>query len=118
MDFESMDGIGQEQYVNMIRLKTSVLLGGALEMGAVLAGASSENRKRLYEFGVNLGIAYQLQDDILDAFGNPDTFGKQVGGDIIVNKKTILHILLREAVREEDRDAFQRILSWSDGDNA
>jgi geranylgeranyl diphosphate synthase type II len=70
MDFEDMEGIQQEEYIRMIRLKTSVLLGGALEMGAVLADASLENRNRLYDFGVNLGIAFQLQDDILDAFGD------------------------------------------------
>ncbi|HMR19855.1 MAG TPA: polyprenyl synthetase family protein [Sphingobacterium sp.] len=114
MDFETLNGIQQGEYVDMIRSKTSVLLGGALEMGAILAGASVENRRRLYDFGVNLGIAFQLQDDILDAFGDPGTFGKQVGGDIIVNKKTILHILLREAVQDNDQELFQRILSLSE----
>jgi geranylgeranyl diphosphate synthase type II len=111
MDFEDMEGIQQEEYIRMIRLKTSVLLGGALEMGAVLADASLENRNRLYDFGVNLGIAFQLQDDILDAFGDSNTFGKQIGGDIIVNKKTILHILLRENVQGDDQGLFQEILS-------
>lgn len=114
MDFEEMNGITQEQYIHMIRLKTSVLLGGALEMGAVLADAPSEDRQRLYEFGVNLGIAFQLQDDILDAFGDPDTFGKQVGGDIIVNKKTILHILLQQSLRDDDKILFEQLLNMSE----
>ncbi len=116
MDFETSDTIGQEEYINMIRLKTSVLLGGALEMGAVLAGASAENRLQLYDFGVNLGIAFQLQDDILDAFGDPVTFGKQVGGDIIANKKTILYILLGEAIRREDEANFAELLSLGEVD--
>lgn len=111
MDFEEINGITQEQYIHMIRLKTSVLLGGALEMGAILAGAPSDDRQRLYDFGVNLGIAFQLQDDILDAFGDPETFGKQIGGDIIVNKKTILHILLQQSLQTEDREQFDRLLT-------
>src|SRR5690606_38318253 len=96
MDFEELDHIRKEEYIEMIRLKTLVLIGGALEMGAVIAEASIENRTKLYNFGVHLGIAFQLQDDILDAFGSTEAFGKQIGGDIIVNKKTILHILLRD----------------------
>lgn len=111
MDFEEMDGITQEQYIHMIRLKTSVLLGGALEMGAILADASLKDRQLIYDFGVNLGIAFQLQDDILDAFGDPKTFGKQVGGDIIVNKKTILHILLEQSLQGEDKTCFQQLLT-------
>ncbi len=118
MDFEALHAIQQEAYVNMIRLKTSVLLGGALEMGAVLAEASRENRTQLYDFGVNLGIAFQLQDDILDAFGNPETFGKQVGGDIIVNKKTILYILLGEAIQDEDRERFNTLLSLGEASSS
>lgn len=114
MDFEEMDGVTQEQYIQMIRLKTSVLLGGALEMGAILAEASLEDRRRIYDFGVNLGIAFQLQDDILDAFGDPATFGKQVGGDIIVNKKTVLHILLQQSVQDEDKVHFQQLLTMSE----
>ena len=110
MDFESRDDVFQEEYIEMIRLKTSVLLGGALEMGAIIANASAENRQRIYEFGVNLGIAFQLQDDILDAFGDPVTFGKQVGGDILVNKKTILHILLKKTISESDTAVFSNLL--------
>ncbi|MCA5006423.1 polyprenyl synthetase family protein [Sphingobacterium sp. WQ 366] len=111
MDFEQRNDVTQDEYINMIRLKTSVLLGGALEMGAIIAGANKQDRIKLYEFGVNLGIAFQLQDDILDTFGNPETFGKQVGGDIIVNKKTILYILLRRALGAEDLEEFNSILA-------
>lgn len=110
MDFEQRNDVSEEEYINMIRLKTSVLLGGALEMGAIIAGADSEGRRKIYDFGVNLGIAFQLQDDILDSFGDPYTFGKQVGGDIIVNKKTILHILLKKALLPEDQSEFDEIL--------
>jgi len=110
MDFEELDHIRKEEYIEMIRLKTSVLIGGALEMGAVIAEASIENRAKLYNFGVHLGIAFQLQDDILDAFGSMEAFGKQIGGDIIVNKKTILHILLRDNLQEEDRSYFKNLL--------
>ncbi|NGM60508.1 polyprenyl synthetase family protein [Sphingobacterium sp. SGG-5] len=116
MDFETSDSIMEEEYIQMIRLKTSVLLGGALEMGAILAGASSESRRQLYDFGVNLGIAFQLQDDILDAFGDPATFGKQVGGDIIANKKTILYILLGETIHPEDQAHFENLLVLGQGE--
>ncbi|ERJ60617.1 polyprenyl synthetase family protein [Sphingobacterium paucimobilis] len=110
MDFETREHVSKEEYVNMIRLKTSVLLGGALEMGAIIAGASNQERSKLYRFGENLGIAFQLQDDILDAFGDPATFGKQIGGDIIVNKKTILHILLKQELDVADFALFTTIL--------
>lgn len=92
MDFEKRDDVSLEEYINMIALKTSVLLAGALRMGAIAGGASQRNADHLYEFGKNLGIAFQVQDDYLDAFGDPDKFGKQVGGDILANKKTFLLI--------------------------
>lgn len=114
MDFELRNDVSESEYINMIRLKTSVLLGGALELGAIIADANAENRQKLYDFGVNLGIAFQLQDDILDTFGNPETFGKQVGGDIIVNKKTILHILLKKSLSIEDQIEFDKILALSE----
>ncbi len=117
MDFESREDVTKEEYINMIRLKTSVLLGGALELGAIIAGASPSECAKLYDFGVNIGIAFQLQDDILDAFGDPETFGKQVGGDIIVNKKTILHILLKELLKNEDFESFEKILNLSEDDS-
>lgn len=92
MDFETTDNVSEAQYINMIRLKTAVLLGFSLELGAILANASEADRKALREFGVNIGIGFQLKDDLLDAYADPKKFGKQVGGDIIANKKTFLLI--------------------------
>ncbi|MBC7851409.1 MAG: polyprenyl synthetase family protein, partial [Chitinophagaceae bacterium] len=90
MDFEKMESVSLDQYLRMIELKTSVLLAASLRLGAILGGAGEGNQKHLYEFGRNLGIAFQIQDDYLDAFGDPAKFGKQVGGDIVANKKTFL----------------------------
>jgi len=92
MEFETKDVVTEAQYINMIRQKTAVLLGFSLEMGAILADASLEDRKALREFGTNIGIGFQLKDDLLDAYADPRKFGKQVGGDIIANKKTFLLI--------------------------
>lgn len=92
MEFETTPNVSESQYINMIRLKTAVLLGFSLELGAILAGASPEDRKALKAFGVNIGIGFQLKDDLLDAYADPKKFGKQVGGDILANKKTILLI--------------------------
>ncbi len=97
MDFEKKDTVSFDDYVNMITLKTSVLVAASLQLGAILGGAGGGNQNHLYEFGKNLGIAFQVQDDYLDAFGNPDKFGKQVGGDILANKKTFLLIHAMEA---------------------
>ena len=93
MDFENRDDINMDEYIHMISLKTSVLLAASLEIGAIIGGASEGSRKNLYEFGRNLGIAFQIQDDYLDAFGNPVKFGKEVGGDIRQNKKTFLMLI-------------------------
>ena len=90
MDFESRDEVSIEEYIEMIRLKTSVLLGCALAFGAIVSNASEKDRILIYEFGQNLGVAFQIQDDILDLYGDPEKFGKQIGGDIIANKKTLL----------------------------
>ncbi len=92
MDFEKMDTVSLDAYVHMISLKTSVLLASSLQLGAILGGAGAGNQQHLYEFGKNLGIAFQLQDDYLDAFGDPVKFGKLAGGDILANKKTFLFI--------------------------
>ena len=92
MNFENEDQVSIEAYLNMIKLKTSVLLGAALKIGAFVADASLENSELVYDFGVNMGIGFQLMDDYLDAFGDPSKFGKKVGGDIISNKKTFLFI--------------------------
>lgn len=109
MDFEEEDTVSEDAYIAMIRAKTSVLLGGALQMGAILASANAEDQERIYNFGVNLGIAFQLQDDILDVYGNPENFGKQVGGDILSDKKTILQIKLAQLIDDEDRILLQGI---------
>ncbi len=92
VDFEIREEVAISEYITMISYKTAVLVGAALQMGAIVAKTSGQNKMNIYEFGRNLGIAFQLQDDYLDAFGNPETFGKQVGGDILANKKTFLYI--------------------------
>lgn len=102
MEFEEQEVVSITDYINMIRLKTAVLLGGAMKLGAQVAGASATEAEQLYEFGENLGIAFQLQDDILDVYGDPEKFGKQVGGDIIANKKTLLLLKLKELANESD----------------
>ncbi|MFD0796096.1 polyprenyl synthetase family protein [Maribacter chungangensis] len=92
VDFETRDDVSETEYLKMIEYKTAVLVAAALKMGGIVAGASLEDQNSIYEFGRNLGIAFQLQDDYLDAFGDPESFGKQVGGDIIENKKTFLYL--------------------------
>lgn len=92
IDFETREDVSIEDYLKMIEFKTAVLVGASLQMGAIIAGTTSINKEAIYEFGRLLGIAFQLQDDYLDAFGDPETFGKQVGGDIIENKKTYLYL--------------------------
>ena len=103
VDFETRTDVSIPDYINMIRLKTSVLVGAALEMGAIVSETSDENARLIYEFGLNLGLAFQLQDDFLDTFGDPKTFGKQVGGDIIENKKTFLYLKALEDANTDDK---------------
>ena len=103
MDFETRDDVSIDEYLKMIEYKTAVLVGAAMKMGAIVANTSQSNQDSIYEFGKNLGIAFQLQDDYLDAFGDPETFGKQVGGDIIENKKTFLYLKALEFSNPEDR---------------
>ena len=103
VDFESQEHVAIEEYLKMIRLKTAVLLATALKMGSYIAGASTEQQDMLYEFGINIGLAFQIQDDILDVWGNPETFGKAVGGDISCNKKTFVYL---EAMRLLGDDAI------------
>ncbi|HZE83074.1 MAG TPA: polyprenyl synthetase family protein [Puia sp.] len=108
MDFEKREKVGFDEYLSMIQLKTSVLLAASLQMGAILGGAGLGNQQHLYEFGRLLGLAFQVQDDYLDAFGDPAKFGKQVGGDIVAGKKTFLLIKAFEtataAQQKEIRD--------------
>jgi geranylgeranyl diphosphate synthase type II len=111
MSFESRDRVSAGEYINMICLKTSVLLGGALKIGALIGGANDKDADLIYTFGEQLGIAFQLQDDILDVYGDPDKFGKQVGGDIISNKKTFLLI---KALELADADNLAQLQKWID----
>lgn len=113
MEFESRKDVSEAEYLEMIRLKTSVLLACSLKIGAVLAGASQEDTDRLYDFGINLGVAFQLKDDLLDVYGNPEVFGKNIGGDILCNKKTYLLIKAFERADEQQRRALS---FWIDAD--
>jgi geranylgeranyl diphosphate synthase type II len=111
MDFEKMPSVTLDAYIHMITLKTSVLLAASLEMGAILGGATPGNCKHLYDFGKNLGIAFQIQDDYLDAFGDPEKFGKEVGGDIRQNKKTFLLLHALEVATPDQRAKLDTLLA-------
>lgn len=113
MEFETRSVVNIDEYINMIRLKTAVVLGGALKIGALIGGASQVDADLLSEFGVQLGIAFQLQDDILDVYGDPEKFGKQVGGDIISNKKTYLLIKALELAEGELATELNSLLNAS-----
>ncbi len=116
MDYSKMEKVDMEQYIHMITLKTSVLLAASLEMGAVIGGASSSNCKHLYEFGKNIGIAFQVQDDYLDAFGDAALFGKEPGGDIKQNKKTFLLIHALEVANKDQKLALEALLKSNEND--
>jgi geranylgeranyl diphosphate synthase type II len=109
VDFETRNDVTIEEYIKMISLKTSVLIGAALKMGAIVSKADEAEAQKLYDFGLNLGIAFQLQDDYLDTFGNPETFGKQVGGDIIENKKTYLFLKAVALATPNDRNILVQL---------
>ncbi len=106
VDFETRDDVSIPEYLKMIEYKTAVLVAASLKMGAIVAGASESCQESIYNYGRDLGIAFQLQDDYLDAFGDPETFGKQVGGDIIENKKTFLYLT---ALQNSDKDEAQQL---------
>jgi len=116
MDFESQDQVSLDQYLRMIELKTSVLLAASLQTGAMLGGATQRNQEKIYEFGRKLGLAFQVQDDYLDAFGDPEKFGKQVGGDILANKKTFLLIHALETADGQQRNQLEELLNTSPSD--
>jgi geranylgeranyl diphosphate synthase, type II len=116
MDFEKRKTVGMDEYVHMITLKTSVLLAASLKLGAILGGAGEGNQEHLYEFGKNLGIAFQVQDDYLDAFGNPEKFGKKVGGDILANKKTFLMIHAFETAKPAQLNELKSLLQTEPAD--
>jgi geranylgeranyl diphosphate synthase, type II len=111
MEFESITKVTEQQYIEMIKLKTAVLLGFSLELGALLANAPAKERKALKEFGINIGIGFQLKDDLLDVYADKVKFGKQVGGDIIANKKTYLLIKAQEKATGKDKKELEGWLS-------
>jgi geranylgeranyl diphosphate synthase type II len=109
MQFETQEQVSESDYLEMIRLKTAVLLAASLKTGAIIGGASDADAKRLYMFGINLGLAFQLKDDWLDTFGNAQNFGKKIGGDIVENKKTYLLI---KALEQASGDEKKELTSW------
>jgi geranylgeranyl diphosphate synthase type II len=111
VDFETREDVSISEYLKMIEYKTAVLVGAAMKMGAIVAETSEENANLIYDFGLNLGIAFQLQDDYLDAFGDPETFGKQVGGDIIENKKTYLYLKAMEFSNTDEKEQLTHLFS-------
>ncbi len=117
IDFETRDDVTIPEYLKMIEYKTAVLVAAAMQMGAIIANASEEDQNGIYEFGKNLGIAFQLQDDYLDAFGDPETFGKQVGGDIIENKKTFLYLKALEFSAPENKEELLQLFGTTPNDS-
>ena len=117
VDFETRSDVTIPEYLKMIEYKTAVLVAAAMKMGAIVAETSAENGKLIYDFGLNLGLAFQLQDDYLDAFGNPATFGKQIGGDIIENKKTYLYLKAIEFASPEEKAKLLQLFSVSLAEN-
>jgi geranylgeranyl diphosphate synthase type II len=118
VDFETRDDVSIPDYLKMIEYKTAVLVAAAMKMGAIIAETSEENANLIYDFGLNLGLAFQLQDDYLDAFGNPETFGKQVGGDIIENKKTYLYLKAYQFATIEQAEQLTHLFSIHPEDNS
>ena len=114
MNFEKRDDVSLPEYLEMIRQKTAVVLAGSMQIGALIGGAVPDQANLLYEFGQNLGLAFQLQDDILDVYGNPEKFGKQVGGDILSNKKTFMLIKAKELATGNTRTELDQWLNRSD----
>jgi geranylgeranyl diphosphate synthase type II len=117
VDFENQESVALDDYLKMIRLKTAVLLATALKMGSYIAGASTEQQEMLYEFGINIGLAFQIQDDILDVWGNPETFGKAVGGDISCNKKTFVALTAMQLADTDTRTALEQWFAQTLTDN-
>ena len=113
MEFETRSEVRVEEYMEMIRLKTSVLLGSSLELGALVGGATAEQARALYAVGIQLGLAFQIQDDLLDVYGDEKTFGKPIGGDIVNAKKTLLLLYTLEQLQGEDLKRLQEILTYT-----
>ena len=115
LNFETRDDVTLDEYLEMIRLKTAVLLGSVLKIGAIVAGADEESQKIIYDFGVDIGIAFQLQDDVLDCYADVDVFGKMIGGDISDNKKTYLYLYALGMAFEEDEQELRRLFKMPKG---
>lgn len=115
LNFETQDDVTLDAYLEMIRLKTAVLLGSVLKIGAIVAGADAKNQKAIYDFGINLGLAFQLQDDILDCYSDVNIFGKMTGGDISDNKKTYLYLKALELASEEDKNTLRQLFKMPKG---
>ncbi|HEY6914587.1 MAG TPA: polyprenyl synthetase family protein [Paludibacter sp.] len=118
VDFENRDDVKAEEYLEMIRLKTAVLLGCALKCGACIGGAGEEDAQNLYDFGINIGLAFQLKDDLLDVYGDEATFGKKIGGDILCNKKTYMLIHALELAKDADAVELEKWIKTSDENQA
>ncbi len=116
MNFENQENVTIEEYIEMIRLKTAVLIGACLKAGAIVAKTSEEYRQKIYDYGVNVGLAFQLMDDMLDVYGNETKFGKKTGGDIRENKKTFLYLKALEIASPEDKDKLLNYFSNTDFD--
>ena len=116
VEFETRNDVKEEDYIEMIRLKTSVLLACAVKIGAILAGASKEDQENLYKFGEKIGLAFQLQDDLLDVYGDPKVFGKNIGGDIMSNKKTYMLINALNLSNDAQRKELQKWIDAKDPD--
>lgn len=113
IDFETQEEVSLPEYLQMIRYKTAVLVAAAMKMGAIVANATNSEAERIYEFGLNLGLAFQIQDDFLDVFGDPESFGKQLGGDIIENKKTFLYLTALQHASPEKKKVLELLFSNS-----
>ena len=116
VEYETRDDVKEEDYIEMIRLKTSVLIACATKIGAILAGASKEDQDNLYKFGEQIGLAFQLQDDLLDVYGDPKVFGKNIGGDITSNKKTYMLINALNLANEKQRQELKKWIAAKDFD--
>ena len=115
LNFETRDDVTLDEYLEMIRLKTAVLLGSVLKIGAIVAGADEESQKIIYDFGVDIGMAFQLQDDVLDCYADVDVFGKMIGGDISDNKKTYLYLYALGVAHDEDEEELRRLFKMPKG---
>lgn len=117
LDFETANSVSIEQYLHMIRYKTAVMLAGCLKAGAILSETSPENQEAIYQYGIYIGLAFQLQDDLLDVYGDKNIFGKKIGGDIRENKKTYLYLRALEEASDEDKQELERLFSTNSMDD-